>query len=46
MDFETEPGKKKTATIRTLDNENVRTLSKYVFAVGTDTSIISLPRGV
>jgi len=46
MDFGTEPGKKKTATIRTLDNEDVRTLSQYVFAVGTDTSIISLPRGV
>jgi ribosomal protein S4E len=46
MDFGTEPGKKKTATIRTPENENVRTLSMYIFAVGTDTPIISLPGGV
>lgn len=39
------PGAMKTATIRTLGNEDVRTLASYVFAVGTDTPIISLPGG-
>ena len=40
-----EPGKKRTATIRTPDNEDVRTLAKYIFAVGTETPIISLQGG-
>ncbi len=38
-----EPGKKRTATIRTPENDDVRTLASYVFAVGTETPIISLP---
>jgi small subunit ribosomal protein S4e len=38
-----EPGAKRTATIRTPENEDVRTLESYIFAVGTETSIISLP---
>ena len=41
----TEPGVKRTATVRTEANEDVRTLSKYVFGVGTDAPIISLPEG-
>ena len=41
----TEPGTKRTATVRTEANEDVRTLSKYVFGVGTDAPIISLPEG-
>jgi len=40
-----EPGSKRTATIRTPENEDVRTLAKYVFAVGSETPIISLPGG-
>ena len=46
MGLGTEPGKKKTAMIRTSENEDVRTLSEYVFAVGTESSIISLPGGM
>ncbi|UCH56747.1 MAG: 30S ribosomal protein S4e [Candidatus Bathyarchaeota archaeon] len=38
-----EPGDKRTATIRTQENEDIRTLASYVFAVGTDTPMISLP---
>jgi ribosomal protein S4E len=38
-----EPGKKRTATIRTPENDDVRTLASYVFAVGTETPLISLP---
>ncbi len=38
-----EPGKKRTATIRTPENDDVRTLANYVFAVGTEVPIISLP---
>jgi len=38
-----EPGSKRTATVRTEANEDVRTLSKYVFGVGTDAPIVSLP---
>ena len=38
-----EPGLKRTATVRTEANDDVRTLSKYVFGVGTDAPIISLP---
>ena len=40
-----EPGSKRTATIRTPENEDVRTLAKYVFAVGSETPIISLQGG-
>lgn len=40
-----EPGDKRTATIRTPENEDVRTLASYVFAVGTETPLISLPGG-
>jgi small subunit ribosomal protein S4e len=40
--FGPEPGKKKTATIRTSDGEDIRTLSKYVFVVGTNTPTIKL----
>ena len=40
-----EPGNKRTATVRTPQNEDVRTLSEYVFAVGTEAPIISLPGG-
>jgi small subunit ribosomal protein S4e len=43
IDLGTEPGKKRTATIRTPENEDVRTLASYVFAVGTETPMISLP---
>lgn len=42
----TEPGSKRTATIRTSDNDDVRTLGKYIFAVGSETPIISLPGGL
>ncbi|RLI07425.1 30S ribosomal protein S4e [Candidatus Bathyarchaeota archaeon] len=40
-----EPGRKRTATIRTADGEDVRTLAKYIFAVGSDKPLISLPGG-
>jgi small subunit ribosomal protein S4e len=43
LDLGEEPGKKRTATIRTPENDDVRTLASYVFAVGTETPIISLP---
>ena len=43
IDLGSEPGKKKTATIRTPDNDDIRTLASYVFAVGTETPMISLP---
>jgi small subunit ribosomal protein S4e len=43
IDLGPEPGNKKTATIRTPDDDDVRTLASYVFAVGTETSMISLP---
>lgn len=46
MSLGSEPGKKRTATIRTPDNEDVRTLAEYVFAVGAETSMISLPGGM
>jgi small subunit ribosomal protein S4e len=45
MDLGSEPGVKRTATIRTPENEDVRTLASYVFAVGTETPLISLPGG-
>ena len=38
-----EPGKKRTATIRTPENNDVRTLASYVFAVGIEAPLISLP---
>jgi len=40
-----EPANKRTATVRTEANEDVRTLSKYIFGVGTEAPIISLPEG-
>lgn len=40
-----EPKSKRKATVRTEANEDVRTLSKYVFGVGTDAPIVSLPEG-
>jgi small subunit ribosomal protein S4e len=43
IDLGPEPGKKRTATIRTPENDDVRTLASYVFAVGTETPMISLP---
>ena len=43
MELGSEPGKKKTATIRTPENEDVRTLAGYVFIVGKETPLISLP---
>ncbi|MBQ03898.1 30S ribosomal protein S4e [Candidatus Bathyarchaeota archaeon] len=43
LDLGKEPGKKRTANIRTLENNNIRTLASYVFAVGTETPLISLP---
>jgi small subunit ribosomal protein S4e len=43
IDMGQEPGKKRTATIRTPENDDVRTLANYVFAVGTEIPIISLP---
>jgi len=43
--FGSEPGKKQTATIRTPDGEDVRTLARYVFAVGSKEPLISLPEG-
>lgn len=43
LDLGQEPGRKRTATIRTPENDDVRTLASYVFAVGTETPMISLP---
>jgi ribosomal protein S4E len=40
--FGSEPGWKKTATIRTPKGEDIRTLSKYVFVVGTNFPLIDL----
>ena len=37
-----EPGWKKTATIRTPEGEDIRTLAQYIFVVGTNESIIQL----
>lgn len=45
MGFGSEPGQKRTATIRNQENEDVRTLAKYVFAVGTEKPMMSLPGG-
>ena len=41
--FGDEPGWKKTATVRTAKGEDIRTLTKYVFPIGVDQSLISLP---
>lgn len=41
--FGDEPGWKKTATVRTPSGEDIRTLTKYVFPIGTTESLISLP---
>ncbi len=41
--FGDEPGWKKTATVRTPGGEDIRTLTKYVFPIGTTESLISLP---
>jgi small subunit ribosomal protein S4e len=38
-----EPGWKKTATVRTPKGEDIRTLTKYVFPVGSAQPLISLP---
>ncbi len=41
--FGDEPGWKKTATVRTPSGEDIRTLTRYVFPIGTTESLISLP---
>jgi small subunit ribosomal protein S4e len=41
--FGDEPGWKKTATVRTSKGDDIRTLTKYVFPVGTSQPLISLP---
>jgi small subunit ribosomal protein S4e len=41
--FGDEPGWKKTATVRTANGEDIRTLTKYVFPIGVAQSLISLP---
>lgn len=43
--FSPEPGWKKTATIRTPEGEDIRTLAGYLFAVGEEEPVISLPGG-
>lgn len=40
-----EPGWKRTATMRTAGGEEVRTLARYIFAVGSGEPLISLPGG-
>jgi small subunit ribosomal protein S4e len=40
--FSHEPGWKRTATIRTEDGEDIRTLAKYVFVVGAKEPVIKL----
>jgi len=45
LDLSSETGGKRTATVRTAANDDVRTLTDYVFAVGTEAPIISLPGG-
>lgn len=46
MEIGSEPGDKRTATIKTSGNEDVRTLMKYIFAVGSESPLISLPGGM
>lgn len=41
--FGNEPGNKRTAIIRTPAGENIQTLERYVFSIGTDEPEISLP---
>lgn len=43
--FSQEPGWKRTATIRTEEGEDIRTLAKYVFVVGSNEPIIKLNEG-
>ena len=43
--FGPEPGWKKTATLRTPEGEDIRTLADYVFVVGTNTPVIKLNEG-
>jgi small subunit ribosomal protein S4e len=38
-----EPRKNRTVDIKTVNNEEVTTLEKYAFSVGSETSLISLP---
>ncbi|MCW4049258.1 MAG: 30S ribosomal protein S4e [Candidatus Bathyarchaeota archaeon] len=40
-----EPGWKKTATIRTAEGEDIKTLARYVFVVGSKEPIITLDAG-
>ncbi|MBN2335330.1 30S ribosomal protein S4e [Candidatus Bathyarchaeota archaeon] len=40
-----EPGWKKTCSIRTLEGEDIRTLSQYVFVVGSKEPVITLNAG-
>lgn len=40
-----EPGWKKTATIRTAEGDDIRTLSRYLFVVGTNEPVITLNAG-
>ena len=40
-----EPGWKKTATIRTPDGDDIRTLSQYLFVVGSNEPVITLNAG-
>lgn len=39
----TKPGNKRTATVRTKDGEEIRTLASYIFAVGSSRALISIP---
>jgi small subunit ribosomal protein S4e len=43
--FGPEPGWKKTATIRTQEGEDIRTLAQYVFVVGAKEPVIKLDEG-
>jgi len=40
--FGPEPGWKKTATIRTPEGDDIRTLAQYVFVVGQNEPILTL----
>ena len=40
-----EPGWKKTCTIRTAEGEDIKTLARYVFAVGSKAPLITLQAG-
>lgn len=43
IELGSEPGRKRTATIRTSGGEDIRTLASYVFALGEGEPLISLP---